>query len=563
MCRTRISLVVAALTAATLLVPAAAAVSVGGGPAPRIAAPAGAAPDRLVLTVAASRAAAVEGQVSALGGQVRRRLPALSAIAVTVPGRAEARLAALPGVLGVAPDAPVKVLGAATSDGGPPSVFRKVVGSDDAAVKKGADGSGVGVALIDTGIADVPDLAGRIQPIRDDTGQSRPCLNLSGEPDCSDSYGHGTFVAGLIAGDGSSSGGTVRGVAPGAHLISVKVAGRDGSTDVSTILAAIEWVVTYKDAYGIKVLNLSLGTDSTQSYRVDPLDYAVERAWSAGLTVVVAAGNLGPAAGSVTKPADDPFVVSVGAVDDRGTAGLGDDVLPNFSGRGPTSADGLSKPDLVAPGAHLLSTRAPGSTIDTQFPVTSPGPYRRGSGTSMSSGVVSGAVALMLQMDPTLTPDRTKFELMDTATRAADADPDAVGAGEPSAYRAVTEAGPGSANVGVPRSDGLGRLDLSRGSISLQSDDLLSTTLGATSTAQLLLWQPLAYTTSAWTTVSWQLSPFATVAWRGTQWSEGKNWQGKNWQGKNWQGATWYGQPDDAADYGRGGDGSASYGAWD
>lgn len=563
MCRTRISLVVAALTAATLLVPAAAAVSVGGGPAPRIAAPAGAAPDRLVLTVAASRAAAVEGQVSALGGQVRRRLPALSAIAVTVPGRAEARLAALPGVLGVAPDAPVKVLGAATSDGGPPSVFRKVVGSDDAAVKKGADGSGVGVALIDTGIADVPDLAGRIQPIRDDTGQSRPCLNLSGEPDCSDSYGHGTFVAGLIAGDGSSSGGTVRGVAPGAHLISVKVAGRDGSTDVSTILAAIEWVVTYKDAYGIKVLNLSLGTDSTQSYRVDPLDYAVERAWSAGLTVVVAAGNLGPAAGSVTKPADDPFVVSVGAVDDRGTAGLGDDVLPNFSGRGPTSADGLSKPDLVAPGAHLLSTRAPGSTIDTQFPVTSPGPYRRGSGTSMSSGVVSGAVALMLQMDPTLTPDRTKFELMDTATRAADADPDAVGAGEPSAYRAVTEAGPGSANVGVPRSDGLGRLDLSRGSISLQSDDLLSTTLGATSTAQLLLWQPLAYTTSAWTTVSWQLSPFATVAWPGTQWSEGKNWQGKNWQGKNWQGATWYGQPDDAADYGRGGDGSASYGAWD
>jgi serine protease AprX len=447
-------------------------------------------------------------------------------------------------------------------------VFRKVVGSDDAANKAGADGSGVGVAVIDTGIADVPDLAGRVLPIVDGTGATRPCLNLSGESDCQDSYGHGTFVAGLIAGTGASSGGAQRGVAPGAHLVSIKVAGRDGSSDVSTILAAIQWAVSYKDQYGIRVLNLSLGTDSSQSYRVDPLNYAVERAWAAGLTVVVAAGNLGPTSGSVTKPADDPFVISVGAVDDRGTAGLGDDKLPDFSSRGPTVADGLSKPDLVAPGAHLLSLRSPGSAIDSEFPPSNPGPYRRGSGTSMATAVVSGVAALMLQMEPTMVPDRVKFALTNTAGGAASTNPEAVGAGEPSAYRAVTQAGPGMANSGVARSNGLGRLDLSRGSVSVGSVDVPSTVLGTTMTAQLALWQPLAFITSAWTATSWRVAPLAGPAWPGTVWAsgsdvQGKNWQGKNWQGKNWQGAQWYGEHDDGAAYGRDGQGSASYGAWD
>jgi serine protease AprX len=567
--RSRFSIVAVAVSAGALLVPAGAAVGTASPTSgPRVTA-AGTAPvARLLLTVADGRAAAVERQVGALGGTVTKRLPLVSTLAVTVPPGAVARLAAAPGVLQLAPDARARVLGGGSFDGGPPSVYRKAVGADDASARAGADGSGVGVAVIDTGIANVPDLAGRVQPIVDDTGRARPCLNLSGESDCGDSYGHGTFVAGLIAGDGASSGGAVRGVAPGARLTSVKVAGRDGSTDVSTILAAIQWVVTYKDRYGIRVLNLSLGTDSSQSYRVDPLNFAVEKAWAAGLTVVVAAGNLGPNAATVTKPADDPLVVSVGAVDDRGTAGLGDDLLPNFSSRGPTLADGLSKPDLVAPGGHLLSLRAPGSTIDSLFPPANPGPYRRGSGTSMAAGTVSGAVALMLQMDPALTPDRVKFALTDTAAGAANADPNAVGAGVLSAYRAVTSAGPGLANVGVPRSNGLGRLDLSRGSVSLQSDTLLALPLDTATTAQLLLWRPTAYTASTWSDLSWRLSPFGTAAWSGTSWAEGRNWQGRNWQGRNWQGRNWqgatsYDQQDDSASYGRGGDGSASYGAWD
>src|SRR4029077_18974770 len=217
------------------------------------------------------------------------------------------------------------------------SVYQKSVNADRAWTS-GYTGSGVTVALVDTGIANVADLAGRVKTVTTDAlgFQTAPCMNFSGEPNCNDSYGHGTFIAGIIASSGASSGGAYTGIAPNVNLVSVKIAGADGSADVSKVLAAIQWVVSYKDKYGIKVLNLSLGTDSSQTYRTDPFDYAVEKAWQAGIAVVVSAGNLGPNPQTISKPADDPFVITVGAVDDKGTQGLGDDELPNFSSRGPT-----------------------------------------------------------------------------------------------------------------------------------------------------------------------------------------------------------------------------------
>src|SRR5207249_1124844 len=158
------------------------------------------------------------------------------------------------------------------------------------------------------------DLAGRVLPVTDDlTGQVTTCENLSGDPDCADNYGHGTFLAGIIAGSGASSGGAYKGIAPDAKLVSIKIAGANGACDVSNILAAIQWVVSFKSRYGIKVLNLSLGTDSTQTYRTDPLNYAVERAWAAGIAVVVSASNRGPDPRTISKPGDDPFVITVGA----------------------------------------------------------------------------------------------------------------------------------------------------------------------------------------------------------------------------------------------------------
>jgi serine protease AprX len=322
------------------------------------------------------------------------------------------------------------------------------------------------------------------------------------------------------------------------------------------VLAAIQWVVSFKDKYGIRVMNLSLGTDSTQSYRVDPLNYAVERAWAAGIVVVVSASNRGPAAGTIAKPGDDPFVVTVGAVDDRGTSGLGDDALPNFSSHGPTAADGLAKPDVTAPGAHLVSLNAPGSSIARNFPSSMPAPYRRGSGTSMSTAVVSGEVALLLAQNPCLTPDRVKYALTATAHKVASDDPYAVGAGMVDVSAALT-APAGLANQDVPRSNGLGSLDASRGSVQVQTSDPLRTVVDGEITVQLLLWDPVAFTTADWTGTNWY-----GTNWYGTNWY-GTNWYGTNWYGTNWYGSSFYGQVDGTNWYGTNWYGSAWYGVWE
>jgi serine protease AprX len=516
------------------------------------------APLRVIVQKRAAADPGPELAVRRLGGQVTRLLPIVGGFAATVPATAVGELARLPAVRAVTPDSRVRVQGTAAS-GGIRSVYPKVVRAD-AAWQRGVTGRGVTVAVLDTGVASVPDLAGRLVQVTDDlTGQSTPCKNLSGELDCNDRYGHGTFIAGLVAGNGASSGGRWKGVAPGASILSVKAAGADGSADVSNILAAIQWVVSFKERYNIRVLNLSLGTDSTQDWRVDPLNYAVERAWAAGMTVVVAASNEGPAPGTITKPADDPWVITVGATDDRGTASVGDDRLPDFSGRGPT-AHGLAKPDVAAPGAHVVSLRAPGSTIDTRFPYYVDGSYRRGSGTSMATGVVSGVVALMLQANPGFSPDRVKHALVATARDAASNDPMAVGAGVVDASAASFAAPPGTANQGLARSNGQGSLAQSRGSVQVQVNDPLGTVLGpvlgATLTAQLLLWNPGGYTGAPWVPSDWYVS-----TWEAHRWNR-VSWYGNDWPGHRWHGSSWYGQEQDES-YGSTLPGSAWYGAWE
>ena len=518
----------------------------------------------LARVIVQSRAPGIDAgtAVAAAGGTVTRDLSVVNGVAATVPSSALPALASRRGLV-VTPDSPVKVQGTVSGTPETRSVYRKVVGGDtlDAA---GHRGDGVTVAVIDTGISSVPDLAGRIVNIRDDlTGAVKACVNFSGESGCGDSYGHGTFMAGIIAGTGASSAGEHRGMAPGARLVSLKIAGKDGAADVSTVLAAIQWVVSYKDRYGIKVLNLSLGTDSTQTYRTDPLNYAVERAWDSGIAVVVAAANLGPGPGTISKPGDDPFVITVGAIDDRGTPGLGDDHLPDFSSRGPTAADGLAKPDVVAPGAHLVSLAAPGSTISTAIPPTMGSGYRRGSGTSMAAAVVSGSAALLIGADPTMTPDRLKHALMATAGPTADDDPMTVGAGVVQAAAALS-APAGLANQGLQRSDGRGSLQASRGTVSVQtisSGGLLGTLLGTvitgTQTAQLLLWDPIGFTTGAWVPTTWVTSSFYLFGWKTV------TWEGSKWHGSKWHGSKWHGVEDTTTTYGSKWHGSDWYGAWE
>jgi serine protease AprX len=533
---------------------------------------------RVVIVAAPHSSRAIGAQVRSLGGRISRDLPFVDGFAATVPTRQLTAISSDPAVRSVTPDIPIHIESdgavpaapaapptAAPAKGEPNSVYPQALRADQV-WQAGDKGQGVTVALIDTGVTANADLAGRLVTVHNDrTGRDSPCENLSGEPTCYDSYGHGTFVAGIIAGNGAASHGVHSGVAPQAELLAVKVAGADGSTDVSNILAAIQWVVSFQSRYHIRVLNLSLATDSKQTYLTDPFNYAVERAWDAGIVVVVSASNRGPKHSTISKPGDDPLVVTVGAIDDRGTPGIGDHELPRFTARGPTPADGLAKPDVVAPGADMVSLRSIGSTIDRRFRGYIDRAYHRGSGTSFSAAATSGVVALVLARNPSLQPDQVKFALMATA-RALPASSDqlAVGKGEVDAAAAALNPPPGWANSGVPRSNGTGVLDLSRGHVQVQASVGPETIVNGLLTAQLLLWDPssllIGWNPLSWYVSTWEPFPWLPIEWSATDWP-GHNWGGHNWGGGQWNGSAWGGSSRPRR-YGTPIEGAIWFGAW-
>jgi serine protease AprX len=377
----------------------------------------------------------------------------------------------------------------------------------------GVDGSGVTVAIIDTGVAPVAGL--------DDSLVWQE--NLSAAPADGDQYGHGTFVAGLV-----------HDAAPGARIVSVKLSGASGAVDVTQVLAALQWVVANRARFSIDVVNLSLGTDSRQSWKTSPLNFAVEQAWDAGIVVVTSAGNSTDTFNGVTKPGDDPLVITVGASDAANTAPLEDDVLAPFSSRGPTQ-DGLAKPDVVAPGAHVVSLRAPGSTIDTAYPEARVGTDGfRGSGTSFAAPIVAGVVAQMLDIDPNLTPDEVKYGLMEGA-RTISGPATGVGAGS---VRAQSTLGvlfglPGRANRGYGRSSGAGTLEGSRGSAHVR---VRATRVSSDATSEL--------------SASSDLQPFDSSeyitdgAWDASRWGAGQwgasRWGAETWDATSWGNAEWW-----------------------
>jgi serine protease AprX len=276
-----------------------------------------------------------------------------------------------------------------------------------------ATGRGVAVAVIDTGIAgDLPDFQiprGGSRVIA--SAVTNPCAR-----DANDHYGHGTHVAGLIAGNSliynNWAHGKYMGVAPRANLVSVKVSDDDGNTTVLDVIYGIQFAVDHAEDYGIRVINLSLSSTVAESYRTDPLDAAAESAWFSGLAVVTAAGNEGGMNDGVTfAPANDPWVITAGALDDRGTFTRLDDVLASWSSRGLTQ-DGVRKPEVLAPGARLVSTLAPNSDFQHLCPeCVVDSRYFRAGGTSMSAAVVSGAAALLLEEHPTWSPAQVKGAL--------------------------------------------------------------------------------------------------------------------------------------------------------
>ena len=282
----------------------------------------------------------------------------------------------------------------------------------------GLTGRGVTIAVIDSGVAAHDALEERVI-------HSVDFVRSGGRG--ADHFGHGTHVAGIIAGNGASPDGSrYRGIAPGASLINLRVLGPDGSGDTSDVVEAIDWAIEYRSRYRIRVINLSLGRPVTESYRDDPLAEAVERATAAGIVVVASAGNAGktedgtPVAQGIVSPGNSPYALTVGALNTRQTRWRSDDVVATYSSRGVTAIDGVLKPDLVAPGNRIVSLEAPGSALVRDFPsahVAGSGrdAYFLMSGSSMATAVVSGAVALLLEANPSLNPLGVKAALQLTA----------------------------------------------------------------------------------------------------------------------------------------------------
>lgn len=281
-------------------------------------------------------------------------------------------------------------------------------------------GKGIVVAVLDTGIYNHPDLSGRIVAFKDLVNQK---INPY------DDNGHGTHCAGDIGADGSQSSLFYRGPACEAEFVGIKVLDKMGSGSLSTVIEGIQWCIDNKATLNIRVLSISLGSTATESYAEDPVCQAVEKAWSSGIVVCVAAGNEGPDAGTVSSPGIAPHVITVGALNDSNTADQDDDQVADFSSRGPT-IDGLAKPDVLSPGVNIVSLRSPGSKLDKQNKKGRVDKwYFSLSGTSMATPVCAGVVAQMLQNNISLTPDQVKTRLMKTAKKLGDLDPNTQGAG--------------------------------------------------------------------------------------------------------------------------------------
>jgi serine protease AprX len=350
------------------------------------------------------------------GGEVTRDLHIINGFGAELTAKAAAALAGKPGVRSVSLNGAVEPSAVDTSrllTAYNQSIRATRVWNAD----RGTIGDGVGVAVVDTGIqGDLPDFR-----VSQSDSTSRVIVDAVVNPDATtagDKYGHGTHVAGLIAGNGlnrstsDSLYGDYIGVAPGADLINVKASDDEGNASTLDVIDGLQFVVDHQDDYNIRVVNLSLNEATPSSYRTNPLNAAVEQAWNAGIVVVAAAGNRGTASDAVHyAPGNDPFVITVGGVDDQNTADIGDDTAASWSSTG-TTRDGHAKPDFLAPGARMVSTLARGSEITRMCSscIVSSRYFRMG-GTSMATGVASGAVALIVAKRPNLTPNQVKSAL--------------------------------------------------------------------------------------------------------------------------------------------------------
>ena len=416
--------------------------------------------------------------------KIKKRLRLIGADSAVVTAGELESLAAEDGVDFVAPDLPVQP----TAAGAPVSfpflstLYPQIDGAP-AAWSQGYTGSGVGVAVIDSGVVPSPDFGARLTQVQ-----------LNGQTTVADTYGHGTFVAGVLA--GSSADGRYVGIAPGASVYAINVQD-PGGVYTSNVILGLDWVDANRLAYNIRVANVSLAENVASSYLSSPLDAAVERLWQHGVTVVVSSGNLGPGTMQYA-PGNDPFALAVGAVDTANTLTTADDSIATFSSSG-TTQDGFAKPELVAPGRRVPSILAAGTTLGAQAPlanILAPG-YATMSGTSFAAPQVAGAAALLVQAHPEWTPDQIKWVLAQTSGGVSGSS-----AGSLDIAAAIAFSGtPASANAGVTPAPQSG-----------------TSTTSTTATANTTSWNTTSWNTTSWNTTSWNTTSWNTTSWNFSAW---------------------------------------------
>src|SRR5215216_6733011 len=396
-------------------------------------------PNKKLKVIVQTNAPPSRGLVSTVGisgGNVKKSYRNLNAVTIEIPAKAVEALSLSKDIKFVSLDAATRVAGHLEATTGTDQA-RSYWNSSDGGDSFGSlDGSGVGIAILDSGIDPNHHAFHHSSGVGSRIIQN---VDFTGEGRTDDPYGHGTHVAATAAGNAHVAGGAYTGIAPGANILNVRVLGSIGQGAISDALSGIDWCITNKDYYNIRVLNMSFGTIAVDSYVNDPLCQAVRRAFDAGLVVCAAAGNLGKDEngtklyGAIHSPGIEPTAITVGATNTLGTNARSDDAIASYSSRGPTRGyttdtdgtihyDNLIKPDLVAPGNKLIEAKSPGNYLITNHPqldapVSSYAPHAMMymSGTSMATPVVAGAAALMFQRHPFLTPNLLKAALEFTA----------------------------------------------------------------------------------------------------------------------------------------------------